>query len=65
MPGPTVALRADLDALPPGGAQELVAAGVTEGVDVVVGAHLMSTCDTGQVVALPGLGDPHRGWHRQ
>jgi amidohydrolase len=39
---------------PPGGAVELVEAGVMDGVDVVVGAHLMSIVDTGQIVVLPG-----------
>jgi amidohydrolase len=35
--------------LPPGGASELVAAGALEGVDSVLGAHLMSTLDVGKV----------------
>ena len=39
---------------PPGGAVELVEAGVMEGVDAIVGAHLMSIIDTGQIVVLPG-----------
>jgi amidohydrolase len=39
---------------PPGGAVELVEAGVLEGVDAIVGAHLMSIIDTGQIVVLPG-----------
>ncbi|HJU48992.1 MAG TPA: amidohydrolase [Gaiellaceae bacterium] len=40
--------------VPPGGARELVAAGVMDGVDLVVGAHLMSGYPLGQVVAQPG-----------
>jgi amidohydrolase len=40
--------------LPPGGARELVAAGVMEGVDMVVGVHLMSGYPVGQVSAQPG-----------
>lgn len=40
--------------LPPGGAQELVAAGVMDGVDLVVGAHLMTGYPAGQVAAQPG-----------
>jgi amidohydrolase len=34
---------------PPGGARELVAAGVMEGVDLVVGAHLISRLEIGKV----------------
>ena len=33
----------------PGGAQEMVDAGVMEGVDIVIGAHLMSTFEVGKV----------------
>jgi amidohydrolase len=40
--------------LPPGGARELVELGVLDGVDAVVGAHLMSTYPAGTVVAKPG-----------
>jgi len=40
--------------LPPGGAAELVAAGVLEGVDAVLGAHLLSKLDVGKVAALDG-----------
>ena len=39
---------------PPGGAVELVEAGVLDDVDAVVGAHLMSILDTGQIAVLPG-----------
>jgi amidohydrolase len=40
--------------LPPGGAAELVAAGALDGVDAVLGAHLISTLDAGKVAALDG-----------
>jgi amidohydrolase len=40
--------------LPPGGAAELVAAGALDGVDSVVGCHLISTLDVGKVAALDG-----------
>ncbi|MFC3860283.1 M20 family metallopeptidase [Deinococcus antarcticus] len=40
--------------LPPGGAQELVDAGIMDGVDVVMGAHLMSPVPTGVVVVKGG-----------
>jgi amidohydrolase len=40
--------------LPPGGAQELVDAGVMDGVDSVVGIHLFSTVPAGLVAAQPG-----------
>jgi amidohydrolase len=40
--------------LPPGGAQELVAAGVLDGVDAIVGAHLFSTLEVGKVAVIGG-----------
>jgi amidohydrolase len=40
--------------LPPGGAQELVDAGVMDGVDAVIGIHLFSSVPVGQVAAQPG-----------
>ena len=40
--------------LPPGGAAELVAAGMLDRVDAVIGAHLMSTLDTGKLGVLDG-----------
>ncbi len=40
--------------LPPGGAREIVAAGVVEGADLVAGVHLLSTLGTGHVSAMPG-----------
>jgi amidohydrolase len=38
--------------LPPGGAQEMVKAGVLDGVDMIVGSHLLSTLPLGKI----GLG---------
>ncbi|MFE5430402.1 M20 family metallopeptidase [Peribacillus simplex] len=38
--------------LPPGGAQEMVKAGVLDGVDMIIGAHLLSTLPLGKI----GLG---------
>jgi amidohydrolase len=40
--------------LPPGGGSELVAAGVVDGVDAVVGCHLLSTLELGRVGVLDG-----------
>ncbi|HET7572610.1 MAG TPA: amidohydrolase [Gaiellaceae bacterium] len=40
--------------LPPGGAQELVAAGALEGVDAVVGCHVISDLEVGRVSAVDG-----------
>ena len=40
--------------LPPGGAVEIVASGVTEGVDAVVGCHLMSDMEVGRIGAIEG-----------
>ena len=39
---------------PPGGARELVAAGVMDGVDLVVGCHLISRLDVGKIGASAG-----------
>jgi amidohydrolase len=38
----------------PGGAQEMVDAGVMQGVDRIIAAHVMSTVDTGRIVVLNG-----------
>ena len=40
--------------LPPGGAREIVAAGVLDGADLVAGVHLLSNLETGHVSAAPG-----------
>ena len=40
--------------LPPGGARELVAAGVVDGCDAVVGCHVFSRVDTGKVAVPVG-----------
>ena len=40
--------------LPPGGAVEIVASGVLEGVDAIVGCHLMSDMEVGRIGALEG-----------
>jgi len=46
--------------LPPGGADEMIAAGVMDGVDLVIGAHLQSPVEVGRVgvVAGPMLASP-------
>ncbi len=40
--------------VPPGGAREIVDAGVLDGADLVAGVHLLSTLETGHVSAVPG-----------
>ncbi len=40
--------------LPPGGAAELVAEGALEGVDTVIGAHLISTLEVGKIGVIDG-----------
>jgi amidohydrolase len=40
--------------LPPGGARDIVAAGVLDGADLVAGVHLLSGLETGHVSAAPG-----------
>ncbi|GGG73080.1 amidohydrolase [Paenibacillus radicis (ex Gao et al. 2016)] len=46
--------------LPPGGAEDMIAAGVLDGVDYVIGAHLQSPVEVGKVgvVAGPMLASP-------
>jgi len=39
---------------PPGGASELVAAGVVDGVDAVIGCHLLSTLELGRIAVRDG-----------
>jgi amidohydrolase len=40
--------------LPPGGARDFVAAGVMDGVDYVIGCHLLSTIESGQAAVTVG-----------
>ncbi len=40
--------------LPPGGAREIVAAGVVDGADLVAGVHLLSGLETGRLSVVPG-----------
>jgi amidohydrolase len=40
--------------VPPGGACEIIAAGVLDGADLVAGVHLLSGLETGHVSAVPG-----------
>lgn len=47
--GEVVFIFQHAEELPPGGAQEMVAAGVLDGVDQVVGVHLFSTVPTGTI----------------
>ena len=56
LPGEVVFIFQHAEESPPGGARELVAAGVMEGVDAVVGCHLIADFDF-PVVAVPTV--PH------
>jgi amidohydrolase len=40
--------------VPPGGAREVVEAGVLDGADLIAGVHLLSNLETGHVSAAPG-----------
>lgn len=40
--------------LPPGGARDFIAAGVMDGVDYVIGCHLLSTIESGQAAVTVG-----------
>jgi amidohydrolase len=54
LPGEVRFVFQHAEELPPGGARELVAAGVLEGVDVIVGCHLVSDMATGTAAMVPG-----------
>ena len=54
LPGEVRFLFQHAEELLPGGARDLVAAGVMEGVDAVVGCHLMSTLESGKVAVIVG-----------
>ncbi len=54
IPGEVRFLFQHAEELIPGGARDLVAAGVMEGVDAVVGCHLMSTLESGKVAVIVG-----------
>lgn len=52
--GEVVFIFQHAEELPPGGAAEIVATGVLDDVDYIVGTHLMSTLDTGKFEIIPG-----------
>lgn len=52
--GEIIFLFQHAEELPPGGAAEIVATGVLDDVDYIVGTHLMSTLETGKLEILPG-----------
>lgn len=54
LPGEIRFLFQHAEELPPGGGAELVAAGVLDGVDAIVGCHLFSTLELGRIAALDG-----------
>ncbi len=55
IPGEVRFLFQHAEELPPGGARELVVAGALEGVDAIVGAHVLSDLEVGRVAAPVGL----------
>jgi amidohydrolase len=54
LPGEVRFVFQHAEELPPGGASELVAAGVLDGVDAVIGCHLISTLELGRIAVLDG-----------
>lgn len=48
--GKIVIIHQHAEELPPGGAQQMIADGVLDGVDNVLGAHVMSNMETGKVL---------------
>lgn len=53
LPGTIVIIHQPAEELPPGGAKDMVEAGVLEGVDHVIGFHLMSETPVGTVMYCP------------
>lgn len=54
LPGEVRFLFQHAEEVPPGGAVELVTAGALDGVDAVIGAHLMSNLEVGKISVLDG-----------
>jgi len=54
LPGEVRFLFQHAEELPPGGARDMVAAGVMDGVQAVLACHLFSGLDTGKVSIVPG-----------
>ncbi|MCO0861580.1 M20 family metallopeptidase [Staphylococcus pasteuri] len=52
--GKVIVIHQPAEEVPPGGAKGMVEAGILEGVDNVVGVHVMSTMETGSVYYHPG-----------
>ncbi|GGB08831.1 amidohydrolase [Macrococcus hajekii] len=53
--GKVIVIHQPAEEVPPGGAQGMIKDGVLEGVDNVIGVHVMSTMDTGKVYYRPGF----------
>ena len=54
IPGEIRFLFQHAEELPPGGARDFIAAGVMDGVDYVIGCHLLSTIESGQAAVTVG-----------
>lgn len=52
--GKVIVIHQPAEEVPPGGAKGMVEGGILEGVDNVVGVHVMSTMETGSVYYHPG-----------
>ncbi|TDL94291.1 amidohydrolase [Macrococcus brunensis] len=53
--GKIVVIHQPAEEVPPGGAQTMIKDGVLEGVDNVIGVHVMSTMETGKMYYYPGF----------
>lgn len=53
--GKVVVIHQPAEEVPPGGAKGMIADGVLDGVDHVLGVHVMSTMETGKVYYRPGF----------
>jgi amidohydrolase len=54
LPGEVRLVFQHAEELPPGGAAEIVSSGALDGVDAIIGCHLVSTMEVGKVAALEG-----------
>jgi amidohydrolase len=54
LPGEVRLVFQHAEELPPGGAAEIVSSGALDGVDAMIGCHLVSTMEVGKVAALEG-----------
>ncbi|UBH12818.1 M20 family metallopeptidase [Macrococcus armenti] len=62
--GKVVVIHQPAEEVPPGGAKGMIEAGILDGVDNVLGVHVMSTMPVGKVFYRPGYGQTGRAFFK-